>query len=79
MAHLSPDYLTRIFKRETGQTLKEYVVRQKLQEAQSLLRTTSLPISLIAAKVGYSNFSHFSNSYRKAYGRSPQEERQNDL
>lgn len=79
VAHLSPDYLTRIFKRETGQTLKEYVVRQKLQEAQSLLRTTSLPISLIAAKVGYSNFSHFSNSYRKAYGRSPQEERQNDL
>lgn len=79
VVHLSPDYLTRIFKRETGQTLKEYVVRQKMQEARSLLCTTSLPISLIAAKVGYSNFSHFSNSYRKAYGRSPQEERQNSL
>ena len=50
---------------------------KKMQEAQSLLRTTSLPVSLIAAKVGYSNFAHFSTSYKKLFHRSPQEERQN--
>ena len=76
-AHLNPDYLNRLFKKEMGLTLKEYVIRQKMEEARSLLRTTALPVSLIAAKVGYSNFAHFSASYKKLYGRSPQEERQN--
>lgn len=77
VVHLNPDYLTRLFKKETGKTLKEYVIEQKMQEARSLLRTTSLPISFIAAKVGYVNFSHFSNSYKKVFNKSPQEDRQN--
>jgi two-component system response regulator YesN len=74
--HLNADYLTRIFKKETGQTLKEYVIEQKIQEAKSLLRTTNLPVSIIAAKVGYCNFSHFSYTYKKIMGITPQEERQ---
>ena len=40
-----------------------------------MLRTTTLPINFIAAKVGYSNFSHFSFTYKKALGITPQEER----
>ena len=35
----------------------------------------ALPISLIAAKVGYTNFGHFSTSYKKFYHKTPQEER----
>ena len=52
--------------------LKYYIIQQKMQEAQSLLCTTNLPISLIAAKVGYTNFGH---SYKKFYHKTPQEER----
>lgn len=74
--HLNPDYLTRIFKKETGYSIKEYVILQKMEEARSLLRTTSLPISYIAAKVGYCNFSHFSYTYKRVLGVSPQEDRQ---
>lgn len=74
--HLNADYLTRIFKKETGYTLKEYVILQKMQESRSLLRTTNLPVSFIAAKVGYYNFSHFSFTYKKVYGITPLEERQ---
>ena len=55
--------------------LKDYIIQQKMQEAQSLLCTTNLPISLIAAKVGYTNFGHFSTSYKKFYNKTPQEER----
>lgn len=73
--HLNPDYLTRIFKKETGLTIKEYITRQKMREAQSLLRTTALPVSFIAAKLGYCNFSHFSYTYKKVMGLTPQEER----
>lgn len=75
--HLNPDYMARLFKKETGVNLKDYIIQQKMQEARSLLHTTNLPVSLIAAKVGYSNFAHFSASYKKMYNRSPQEERSN--
>ena len=73
--HLNPDYMARLFKKETGMNLKDYIIQQKMQEAQSLLCTTNLPISLIAAKVGYTNFGHFSTSYKKVYHKTPQEER----
>ena len=72
---LNPDYMARLFKKETGMNLKDYIIQQKMQEAQSLLCTTNLPISLIAAKVGYTNFGHFSTSYKKFYHKTPQEER----
>ena len=67
--HLNPDYMARLFKKETGMNLKDYIIQQ------SLLCTTNLPISLIAAKVGYTNFGHFSTSYKKFYHKTPQEER----
>lgn len=73
--HLNSDYLTKIFKKETGLTLKEFVIQQKMQEAQALIRSTNLPIGFISAKVGYSNFSHFSYTYKKVMGITPNEER----
>ena len=50
--HLNPDYMARLFKKETGMNLKDYIIQQKMQEAQSLLCTTNLPISLIAQRLG---------------------------
>lgn len=72
---LNPDYLSRIFKKETGVSLKEFVIQEKMKLAKGLLRTTSLPVSTIALRVGYSNFSHFSQTYKKAMGLTPEEER----
>ena len=76
VVHLNPDYLTRRFKKEMGLSLREYVINQKMQEARVLIRSTGLPVSFVAAKVGYSNFSHFSNSYKRQFGVTPQEDRQ---
>ena len=73
--HLNSDYLTRIFKKETGMAIKEYVIRQKMEGARNMIKNTALPISFIAAKVGYCNFSHFSFTYKKIFGLTPQEER----
>ncbi len=73
--HLNPDYMARIFKKEIGITIKEYITQRKMREAQLLLKTTSLPVSFIAAKLGYGNFSYFSQTYRKTMGTSPQKER----
>lgn len=73
--HVSESYLSRVFRREMGVSLKEYIIEQKLHLAHSLLCSTSLPISLVAVRVGYSNFSQFSHSYRTHFGRSPRTER----
>ncbi len=75
VVHLNIDYLSRIFKREKGITLNDYIILEKLNVAENLLKTTRLPISLIATKVGYSNFSYFSKLYKKVKGKTPAEER----
>ena len=71
---LSPDYITRLL-RENGISLKEYVTEEKMKAAKNLLITTTLPISIVAAKVGYDNFSHFSKIYKKVMGITPSAER----
>lgn len=73
--YLNPDYLNRLFKKQTGKTLKEFVIEHKMDEARKMLEVTRLPVSIIAAKVGYDNFSHFSYAYKKVTGRSPLESR----
>lgn len=74
--HLNMDYLSRVFKREKGLTLNDYIVAEKMNVARNLLKTTRLPISLVATKVGYSNFSYFSKLYKKIFGCTPAEERE---
>lgn len=73
--YLSPDYISRLFRKEKGMPLKEYITLSKMKMAQNLLITTSLPISLIASKVGFDNFSHFSKVYRRTMGTTPSSER----
>lgn len=73
--YLNPDYLNRLFKKQTGKTLKEFVIEHKMDEARKMLEVTRLPVSIIAAKVGYDNFSHFSYAYKKVTGCSPLESR----
>lgn len=72
---MNADYLSRLFKDKKGIPLKEHIVNRKMQTAQVLLRTTSLPVGVIAAKVGYESYSYFSQAYKKVIGYSPSEER----
>lgn len=74
--HLNGDYISRVFKKEMGISIKAYTIRQKLLEAQKLLRTTSLSVSNVAVQLGYGNFSHFSAAYKREFGITPTEERE---
>ena len=73
--YLNPEYLSRLFKRETGASLNDYIVTEKMRAAQALLGDTNIPVSIIATKVGYSNFSYFSQVFKKYTGLSPMEYR----
>ena len=72
---ISPNYLTQLFKKETGQTIMEYLFNERLKIAKQKLSDTSLPISTIAVQVGYTNFSHFTKMFRKHVGIPPKEYR----
>lgn len=72
---LNPAYLSRLFKKETGVNLIDYLIETKLNRAKQLLDTTDMTVSMIAQQVGYSNFSHFTRMFRKRFEVNPQEYR----
>lgn len=53
--YLNPDYLDRIFKKETGISVTEYLVQERMGMAKELLSKSGMSISSIATHVGYSN------------------------
>ena len=72
----NPEYLSRLFRKATGQSLIEYITSERINAAIGYLVKTSMPVSIIAIKVGYSNFSHFSKIFKKMTGLAPNEYRQ---
>ncbi len=73
--YLNPDYLTRVFKKQTGLSISDYMQQQRLEYAKKLLEVTDLPVSEVALKAGYSNFSYFSTIFKKMEKISPVEYR----
>lgn len=72
---MNPEYLTKLFKKSTGHTLKEYVINEKMESAKMLLATTTLPVTLISSHVGYGNYSNFTRSFKQLVGCTPMEYR----
>ncbi|MDO5541075.1 MAG: helix-turn-helix domain-containing protein [Eubacteriales bacterium] len=73
--NVSEEYFSRLFRQETGDTFKDYMQMVKMEEAKKLLKETGLSIGIIASKVGYSNFSHFTQMFRSYTRMTPQEYR----
>lgn len=73
--HMNPDYLSGLFKKETGLTLKEYVLNQKCQTACYMLENSSISCTDISAFLGFSSCSHFITCFKKYKGKTPEEYR----
>lgn len=71
MLNLNRSYLYRIFKEETGLSLKDYIMQVRINKACDLLRTSSLSIHHIASSIGYSDALNFSKIFKKEIGKSP--------
>lgn len=63
--------LTRAFKRETGRTLKEYLLERRLALAQDALRSSSESIQNICHRLGFGSQSYFTEQFRKGVGMTP--------
>lgn len=68
---ISPAYLQRLFKEQTGKTLIEKMNELRIEKAKILLETSSLPIPDIAVSVGFNNRQHFTYTFLKLIGCSP--------
>jgi len=69
--HVSPFYLSHVFREEMGVTFSEYLARIRIKEAQRLLATTGLSIADVAARVGYREPNYFGRVFKKATGMPP--------
>lgn len=67
----TPDYLSRLFKKETGLTLSRYVLEQKCHTACYMLENGDHSCTEIGAFLGFSSASHFITRFREIYGISP--------
>lgn len=75
---LNPAYFSQLFKLKTGQGYKEYVTSLRLEQAKLLLLNPGLRLADIAERVGYQDMRHFTQMFRKKYGLTPTEYRQQE-
>ena len=71
LAELSPFHFSRVFKQATGMTPLHFVTRERMLQAQQLIRETSRSLIEIALEVGYTNPSHFAQVFRQTVGMAP--------
>lgn len=71
--HLSPSYLSKLFKRETGENLSIYIQNVRIQQAKILLCTTDLKTYEVAERVGISDPVYFSRTFKKITGMKPKD------
>lgn len=70
--YLSPVYVSKIFKEETGESPINYLIKIRLEKAKAILeRGDGGSIKNIANEVGYDDVYHFSKLFKKYYGVSP--------
>jgi len=67
---LNRRYLSRIFKKEHGITVQEYLIKKRMEQAKNLL-TKNYRVCEVAEMVGYKDVFNFSKMFRKNVGISP--------
>ncbi|MFT3752829.1 MAG: two-component regulator propeller domain-containing protein [Paludibacter sp.] len=75
---MSRVHMHRKLKELTNQSARDFIKSIRLKQAAELLSNNKLTVSEVAYALGFSNLSHFSNTFREYYGKSPKEYCQNN-
>lgn len=70
---INRSYFGKIFRNTLGRSPQEFLINYRMTKAAELLKLTSLSIAEISSAVGYENQLHFSRAFKKIYGISPRE------
>jgi YesN/AraC family two-component response regulator len=77
MLNYNATYLGRVFHEETGIGFPAWLNRFRMEQAAHMLTNSSMPIQRVAGAVGYSQYKRFLKHFKKQYGKTPKEYRQN--
>ncbi len=70
--YISKYYLSRLFKRNTGFTLYEYLINKRILLAKDLI-SQGVPLGEVSERVGFTNYSNFYRAFKSLTGISPRE------
>nr|WP_276531950.1 helix-turn-helix domain-containing protein [Brevibacillus invocatus] len=73
LVHMNPYYLSKYFKKKTGENFSDYLIRVKMEKAKEFLMDVNNRTYTISEMVGYSNVKNFTRTFRKYVGKSPRE------
>lgn len=77
--YVSYSYLRKIFKKEMGVTVYDYLLSVRMKEAKKLLRSNNLNLNQIAHDLGYTDYDYFKTVFTKYYGISPLDFRKKNI
>ncbi len=73
---VNPSYLSTLFKKETGNTLTDYVNKQRIERAKELLVSTNIQIQNIAQRCGMLDVNYFTKTFKKYTDLTPRKYRE---
>ena len=68
--YMTPNYVSQLFKKETGMTFVHYITQLRMEEAVRLLETTKKSTAEICSMVGYNDYFYFLRIFKKYTGKT---------
>jgi two-component system response regulator YesN len=69
--HLSKEYISRTFKKETDKTIIGYINEQKMFLAKELITNHNMSLVNVATQLGYDDYNYFSRIFKKHFSTAP--------
>ncbi|WP_040213374.1 response regulator [Clostridium polynesiense] len=73
--YLTPQYLCKVYKKETGETVNDYITKVRIEASKALLKDRKYKLYEIADKVGYNDANYYARVFKKITGINPSEYR----
>lgn len=67
----TPAHVATVVRSETGRTVGEWILAQRMAEARRRLRDSDAPVDAVARQVGYADVTHFIRQFRRVHGQTP--------
>lgn len=71
MMYLNKDYLNRVFRKEKGISISQYLIQERMKVAAVLLEDEKNTVNMVAEQVGYHNYPYFATSFKRYYHCTP--------